>query len=244
MKDFIYDIVKWYGKYDISMIQGCTLEEIINNLRIKQKEFGLYKNLYSRKKNKKRALKILIKIKKYIPNNINKFIDFGGGSCDISYYIGKHFKLSKNNIICIDVEEWSGHKWSRSDAITFYTNFNKIKDNSCDVILASHVLHHLKDNEIKTTINEFYRVLKRNGTIILKEHNSTNKNFSKLLDIQHMLYDTVITQNLTYKEFKNLHYSNYKNIKEWNKLFNKFHLKKLIIEKSIDKSYYAIYKKN
>ena len=176
------------------------------------------------------------------------FLDFGGGSCDIAYYIGSFLNLDKDNIYCVDVDEWSGFEWEkqRRKDVTFMTSMKTIPDNSIDLILASYVLHHLTDKEIKDTLENFYRILSKNGSIILIEHDSSNKNFNYLLDLQHMLYDTVISQNITYSKFKKTHYSNYKSLSKWNKIFtevNNFKLEKIIKDKSLDKSYYAIYKK-
>ena len=62
-------------------------------------------------------------------------------------------------------------------------------------------------------------------------------------DFQHMMYDTVITQTTTYDRFVKTYFSNYKNIKTWNKIFNNFKLQKIIKTYNTDRSYYAIYKK-
>ena len=123
-------------------------------------------------------------------------------------------------------------------------DMSQIKNKSINVILVSHTLHHIRNSDIKKIIENFYRILTDDGIIILKEHNCISKEFGKLLDIQHMLYDTVISQISTYDSYIEKFYSNYKSIKEWNNLFKDFKVVKFIDLKGYDKSYISIYKKN
>ena len=58
-----------------------------------------------------------------------------------------------------------------------------------------------------------------------------------------MIYDTVISQTSTYEEFVKTFYSNYKSLQDWNKMFNKFKLQKIIRYNNQNRSYIAIYTK-
>lgn len=244
MNNFIFNMLKKYGNYtkkEINSIVSNNNKNTIKKLAIKQRNYGVINTLYSKEYNKKRADIIYNNIKKYINIDVNSFLDFGGGSCDISYYLGNYFKAK--NVYCIDIEEWVDIKFNRRKNVTFMTDTKNIKDKTIDLILVSHVLHHIPDDEIKVIIKEFSRILSSNGIIVLKEHNSTSEEFDKLLDMQHMIYDTVITQTTNYNTFVKKFYSNYKNIQEWNKLFNNFYIVKLIKLKKMDNSYICIYKK-
>ena len=241
---FIYNMLKKYGNYDKKEVNNMVTnnnKNTIEKLAEKQKEYGILKNLYSQESSKKRADNLYFNIKNYIDIDINSFLDFGGGSCDISYYLGNSLKAKK--IYCIDIENWMNMKWQRRNNVIFMNDLKAIPDKSIDVILASHTLHHIPDNEIKIIIEEFNRTLSENGILILKEHDCPDKKFNKLLDIQHMIYDVVISQTTNYDTFLNKFYSNYKNIKDWNNFFSKFYSIKIIKLNTNDNSFISIYKK-
>ena len=134
--------------------------------------------------------------------------------------------------------------WERRKDVIFMNNMNNIEDDKIDVILVSHTLHHIPNDEIKIIIQNFYRILSENGILILKEHDSPDEEFNKKLDLQHMLYDTVLSQQLTYDNFNKKFYSNYKNSDEWDKFFSNFDILDKINLKKYDNSYICIYKKS
>lgn len=249
MVEFIYNLLKRYGKYTQDMIDNLVIyddeEQTIKNLKVEQLKYGLTENLYSDESNKMRAGSKIKFIKRNIKHHkkIRSFLDFGGGSCDIAYYVGQFLNLEKENTYCIDIDEWIGFKWERNKNITYMKTMDNLPDNSIDLIMASYVLHHIEDSEIKAIIKNFYRILSKHGSIILVEHDSPDTHFDNLLDIQHMLYDTVISQAVEYSKFKDTYYSNYKPVKEWNKLFGKFRKKRIITTKKYDNTFYGIYKK-
>lgn len=244
-RKFIYDMLKYYGEYtktDINKLVTNNNKNTVNKLRIKQQKYGVVKNIYSEERNKKSASKIYNTIKPYIKNiNFNSFLDFGGGNCDIAFYIGQFLNIK--NVYCVDNDQWGAITWDRRKNVSFTTNINTISDNSIDLILASHSLHHINDIELKNIINNFSRILTDNGILVLREHDSPDKEFDKLLDLQHILFDTVIAQNITYDDFLKTFYSNYKSIKEWNKLLYNFKVKKIIKYPSINRTYICIYTK-
>jgi ubiquinone/menaquinone biosynthesis C-methylase UbiE len=243
MINFIYNFLRKYGdykKHEIKKMVSNNMKKTIENLAKKQREYGIVQNLYSNKNTKNRANRIYNIIKKYIDIEIDSLLDFGGGSCDISYYLGYLFKA--NNIYCVDIDQWLDVNFNRNKNVIFMNDTKKIKDKSINFILASYVLHHINDNEIKKIIDEFKRILTKDGLIILIEHDSPDKNFNKLLDIQHILYDTVISQISDYDTFIKNFYSNYKRRKDWDKLFSDFIIIKSIKFKKYDRSYICIYK--
>jgi ubiquinone/menaquinone biosynthesis C-methylase UbiE len=243
-KEFIYTMLKNYGKYtkdDMNRLVSDTDKITIQNLSKEQLKYGIVKNLYSEESNKKRAFKIYSYVKKYINIKVDSFLDFGGASCDIAFYLGNNFHSDK--IICVDIDEWLDLKFKRRNDVLFYNDTKKIEDSSIDLLLVSHTLHHINDIDIKEILKEFDRVLTKKGIIILQEHDCKNKEFAKLLDLQHIIFDTVISQISSYDNFIQKFYSNYKSIEEWNNYFNNFNLVKIIKKNSYDNSYYAIYKK-
>ena len=242
---FIHNILKKYGNYTKEEIQdswsNTNTKQSIEQLAILQKKYGLQKNLYSTESNERRAYKIYTLVKNYIPKNIDSFVDFGGGSCDISYYFGSHIKAK--NVYCVDIDEWVGKKWKRNNKVTFMKDMKSLPDKSIQCILTSHTLHHIPDTEIHTIIQEFYRILSDDGYIILQEHNSPNTKCNELLYIQHMLYDTVVSQTIDFDTYQKEFYSNYKSLDTWNTFFSNFYGIKYIPTKAYDNTYIAIYQK-
>ena len=186
-KEFIYTMLKNYGKYtkdDMNRLVSDTDKITIQNLSKEQLKYGIVKNLYSEESNKKRAFKIYSYVKKYINIKVDSFLDFGGASCDIAFYLGNNFHADK--IICVDIDEWLDLKFKRRNDVLFYNDTKKIEDSSIDLLLVSHTLHHINDIDIKEILKEFDRVLTKKGIIILQEHDCKNKEFAKLLDLQHI----------------------------------------------------------
>jgi ubiquinone/menaquinone biosynthesis C-methylase UbiE len=244
-REFVYNMIRFYGQYTKDEVNKLVVDDdkqTFANLRERQKRYGIHKTFYSEKKNRKKANKIYKILRQYI-HNTRAFLDFGGGACDMAFHLGQHMNLRKDSIWCVDVEEWAGIKWNRRTDITFSPTMSIIPNESIDVIMASHVLHHLTDNEIKSTIKEFERILSKNGTIIIQEHDSLNKEFNKLLDFQHFMYDVVLSQTTTYDELKETFYSNYKPKRDWHRLFKNFKIKRIYDKGSFDRSFYCIYER-
>ena len=110
-------------------------DEIICNMK---KEIKTNDDPYSEKANFYRArskYKIFTKLSnKYKPKSV---LDFGGNRGDTVAFFGKKFELSKENMISVDVLDWSGRKWKPRDDITFIEskNVDEIPNKSIDLIL-------------------------------------------------------------------------------------------------------------
>ncbi len=197
----------------------------------------------------KRAQRNAYKIKKIIPKNINiynkdVFVDIGCGDGSITYELSKIYKFKK--VICVDVENW----------FDTYTNKNKninmvitdghtinIKNNYVDVILCNHVLHHVIN--LDEILNEIVRIIKKNGILIIKEHNCYNKELSYKIDIYHSLYELVLKKEKNTK-FINEYYSLYLSDKELYSKLKKlgFEIINYIYEGNDIGNYYSLYKLN
>ncbi len=225
--------------------QGSSDESIINKFR------SLVKypiNTYNEKYNMKRAEFKWSFIKKHINNinNINSILDFGGNVGDTAYYIGKQLGLSKEQINVVDINEWVGLKWQPRKDITFthYNNISNIKDKSIDLITIFHSLHHIKENEFDYIMENLNRILSDKGIIVLYEHNNNNNNISNLIDLEHCLYDVILSQKLTYKQFidPNFFYAKYLRIEQWENIFSKYFKKYYYYEMhNIDNSFFMFF---
>lgn len=270
IKKYILHILSSYGEYTSDIIDKNydkeNLNKTINNLRKVQRKFGLsFDDLYSEGKAKSKAKGLITQMlfcKDLNKNNVNRnvnqivkennfvsILDFGGGDGYIVYNMAQLLNIDKNNTYVADIPEWLGQNWK--DKINKNVNYvhpDSLSDihRKFDIIVVSHTLHHIKDDKLYTYIDNFYNLLNPNGIIILKEHNcGTTENKKKyIIDLEHILYDTIVGQQLTYSAFMKKYYSKFRSKSEWDKIFNKF---KLIhdynLPKSKDYSFIKIYRK-
>ncbi len=197
----------------------------------------------------KRAQRNAYKIKKIIPKNINiynkdVFVDIGCGDGSITYELSKIYKFKK--VICVDVENWFDTYTNKNKNINMViTDGHKIniKNNYVDVILCNHVLHHVIN--LDEILNEIVRIIKKNGILIIKEHNCYNKELSYKIDIYHSLYELVLKKEKNTK-FINEYYSLYLSDKELYSKLKKlgFEIINYIYEGNDIGNYYSLYKLN
>ena len=148
---------------------------------------------------------------------INKYLDIGCGSGYKTIKLGNLLGLTKENIYCADINEWFDY----NDQNRLSKNFSKLelvenkkldlKDNSIDVISLIHVLHHMKD--FKFRIKNIFNILKKNGILIIVEHDVMTINDFCLTDIEHTLYEINTSNKIKnfYRKDNKGFYSNYMN---------------------------------
>ena len=218
-------------------------EKIVNELS------NLVKNpisLYTEEKNRERTLRKWGVLKNHIDIKVNALLDYGGNVGDTAYEYGKILGLTKNNIYVVDIDEWAGEKWIPRTDITFvhYNNMDKIPSNSIDLITIHHALHHIESNEFKKIIEMYNRVLTNDGIIVLYEHNSKMDDFATMIDLEHLLFDVVVSKKISYNNFIKTFYARYYTIKQWKHIFNKYFVDYFTLETySSDKSFYLFMKR-
>lgn len=197
------------------------------------------------------AEEIAIAIKKYIPDTITNFLDYGCGDCIKTQYIGELINLPLNKIYGADIEEWYDYKNRETGGIKFNILEPNIKlpykDNKFDLILAYMVLHHIPNLDFSLT--ELARIIKPGKYIILVEHDARTNSDKILCDIEHALFELVDNTN---KEFFTNYFGEYRDWIEWDILMNRFGFKKIHQEYILDHSFniaptrkfYSIYQKN
>lgn len=186
-------------------------------------------------------------IKTQLPKTINSMLDMGGNVGNTASVFRKIMKISKNNTFVVDIKEWAGIKWEPRDDITFveYKNISSVPDNSVDLITCFHTLHHILDDEYKKILTHFFRILSKTGCIVLYEHNSLNYQWSNIIDIEHALFDVVLSKKMSYPKFIKQHYAKYLSIGKWRSLFKKYGFVDYYIKelKNKDNSFYMFFKK-
>jgi ubiquinone/menaquinone biosynthesis C-methylase UbiE len=196
-----------------------------------------------------RAIKNANKIKSIIPKNINLnnrdvFVDIGCGDGSITSELAKIYKFKKT--IGVDVENWFDTYINKNTNIEMVITDGKtinIKDNSVDVILCNHVLHHIE--HLDAMLNEIARIIKKDGLLIIKEHNCYYKELSYVIDIYHALYELVFRKKQNDKFIDN-YYSNYLSDKELYAKLKKrnFEIINYVYDGGLLTNYYGIYKQS
>ena len=108
--------------------------------------------------------------------NQSQILDFGCGS---GLFIEKTIKYKPKKIVGIDISEVSINKAKEKakkigiDVDYYVDNCEKTKfeNNSFDIVYGTGILHHLEFNKC---LNEIYRILKPNGSLIFIEPLGTN----------------------------------------------------------------------
>ena len=227
------------------IIENKTDDKITNELSKINKNA---ENLYTEEHDFRRASYKWNVIKKNMLTPIRSIVDFGGNVGNTAYFIGrKILQLPKNKTMVVDIDEWSGEKWSPRSDITFINSneMDKIPDNSVDIITAFHVLHHINSDEYKKIINDFFRILKKTGVIVLYEHDCHDDNDASFIDVEHALYDVVASKKVKWSEFIKTFYAKYLNKNDWKSLFEKngFKLYSTLELHNLDNSFYMFFRK-
>lgn len=256
VKRFIYEILQYSGAYTHDLIDKSynqnDMNKTINNLRKLQRNFGLDNDLYSEAKalSKAKGLVNQLKYAKTLKDRkFNSVLDFGGGDGHIVYNIGKLLNIPKEQTYVSDIHTWSGVDWeSKMNKEVNYIHSDKLSDlkQKFDLIIISHTLHHITQDKLPKYIEQLTKLLNHKGIILLKEHDCSESEDKKkfLIDLEHILYDTVASQTATYSAYIKSYYSYFRSKKEWEKIFNKYNsLHYFEKRNSKDFTYFQIFEK-
>lgn len=206
LDNLIYKIYKFTNQHDRIIIKNIILDTPINNLTklkssIKKIENVIFK--YFQKLSIKRdehrqdfiTEKIMNFVNKMCPDTINQnmsIVDIGGGNGDVISLINTLVKGNSEQFICVETAtEWVESYAHNHDNIVykFWNNDTiDVVDNSCDIVMCMVSLHHMNDLTIANALKEMKRILKENGILLIKEHDSGNTNDCRLIHWEHHLY--------------------------------------------------------
>ena len=182
-----------------------------------------------------------------------RYLDIGCGMGWKAVDLGRALNIKQVDIFGADIADWFGLTEKRDDRFTFIPLTPNmplnIETNSLQLISMMHSLHHIKDIEYR--LEDCYRMLQKDGYIILMEHDVFFIEDFCIADIEHALYERVRENKKN--EFLKNHYANYRNWVEIDILMKKAKFQfvstgfydrgnnKTVISPS--KTYIAIYKK-
>lgn len=224
-------LVKVYNSYLrenlINLVKNYLDDEITNKMieliEVGKDDIEIYKELHEmfKLKNikyhsedlfKKRAKNIAKRIKKYIkyyPQGI--YIDIGCEDCYLPLAVGEQFRFKQNEIYCVNIKDWVSTydlNFTRERCnFSYYDGINlPFADNSASIITILMVFHHVEN--INGLLDSISKKLKYNGILIVKEHDCPNELFSKLIDIQHYIFDMILKEEQTLvNDYKSTYYS-------------------------------------
>jgi len=211
-------------------------------------------NEYLKKRAKYRALDIvhILKAPQFENLKISNYLDLGANDGSITSYLGYYLGLRKKNIIALDIDNQSYYEGVKNKKIfqatykTYDGEHIPFPANTFDVITAFMCLHHVENQS--DIIHELYRVIKKNGVIIIREHNIKSDEERMIADIQHSLYEMVLNSK-PIDEFYDTFKIECNSEKDWDNLFGRNKFKKVYIHQPSTiknnpvKYYYAVYQK-
>lgn len=177
-------------------------------------------------------------IKEFYGNNHNYsdmlIGDIGGGEGDVIKYIGQTLNISSTNLYCIEQEIWS-EKYNFTNNINyiFWDNVDMNLKDQIDVFLLMVSMHHMPDSVINNALANISKQIKKDGLVIIKEHDTTNDDVLKTINWEHHLYHIVTMPNeeLSIKhleEYIVTYISNFKSKKSFDELFESYGLMSVI----------------
>lgn len=209
-----------------SIIKSMSnINYVLNNYRFK-KLIDTYK---SNPHHKYVALSISNIIKKYFPEKNNELViaDIGGGEGNVIKFIGDNLNIPDKNLFCIEQNEWS-EKYAFENTINyiFWDNVNiNLPENSVDICLLMVSMHHMSDTIINNVLTNINKLLKKDGIIIIKEHDALNTDVINVINWEHHLYHimTVSNEELTNEKLNSYlmaYIDNFKSKKTFDNIFN------------------------
>lgn len=183
-----------------------------------------------------------------------KYLDFGGSDGTITSALTKYMRINKENSYSVDIENWFNiSNIEKFNNITYVRvkedNILTFEDNSIDFITCFQTLHHIKNN--KFIINEFKRILKPGGIILIREHDCNNDKERMLIDIEHSVNE-IVQRHLDQcnsEKYLNDYEAYYQNRNYWKELFIqtgfsvKYNYKFTNLIKGPTRYYYEVFEK-
>lgn len=236
-KDF-----KWNIDYIISRVLGIRIKQVgqhVLNMRFKNEDECI--NILKKINGCSRELDfeiyceimkgVMSRFKIAIPNNM-MYLDVGCNNGLLTKALGK--VLCATEMHGIDVKKCMNQHIAN---IKVYDGTNiPYGDNTFDFVTIFQTLHHI--HNINDLIHDIHRVIKKDGILMIKEHNCDNDDTKKFVEFEHVMYDIKKNINIGSDDLF------LRSEEEWNVLLAKYgFIKKEIFAypKEPTNTYYSIY---
>ena len=245
LDNLIHKIFKFVFNYDKNRIKSLINKTIdnINLLENTLTQISVIILKYFRQLELKRdenrqdfiVSKILSFIESFKPtilNNNLKVADIGGGNGNVLSNINKALKGDKSNFICVESKDWiETYKYDNQNVTYVFWDNNTIDilDESCDVVLCMVSLHHMSNYTLANTLKELHRILKKNGLLMIKEHDCNSNQTCNMIFWEHHLYHLLDcaydNRSFNYERYYNTNIYNFKSKEDWQLLIETNNLK-------------------
>lgn len=98
-----------------------------------------------------------------------------------------------------------------------------IPDESLDLIVCYIGLHHIPEDDLRTFVNFLHRVLRKGGSLLLRDHNAENPYLVEVASIAHTLFNLGLGESW---ETNSQEYKNFQSLKYWVELLESHGFKK------------------
>lgn len=175
------------------------------------------------------------------------YLDIGCEECILPLSFGE--VLGIKDVNCVNIEDWESHydlnKTNMEKCqFKYYDGTNlPYPSNSFSVISASMVLHHIKPEDRAKLLDSIYKVMTERGLFIIREHDSTGKEFDEYVDFVHRFYDAVLLKKSHWLDSYGTYYQSEK---DWHEELNKHGFKVIrgkVNNKKEDRPFMTIYVK-
>ena len=236
-----------------NMYYNMDPENIIKIL--KKKDDFIYEQLINSGYKKAKYFMLAPQMRACIIKNSKRFIknylDVGCMDGNKTYNSALKMGIKQQNIYCLNLEEdeiFEAQNTTKKITIKTYKKEDKFpfKDKFFSLVSFDMVMHHVED--IEHVLKETYRVLEKDGQLLIRDHDITNDFEKTLCDIQH-----IIMAKKKNRDYINCNdYSKYFSWPELNYIItsNGFVLKKYMKDNAIasnienvTRSYYCLYQK-
>lgn len=206
----------------------------INNVFIENKVNRITENRY----HEWISNNIIDLIKKYkFDNNIN-IMDIGGGEGNILNNISNNYNIPSCNLYCIEQKEWcEKYQFKNKINYIFWDNINIDIKNNVDIVLIMVALHHMTDETINNLLLNLKKIIKKDGIIIIKEHDCNNEIIKKVIDWEHHLYHLLMNNNIDENNINSYLNESIINYKSYNQIDEIFKNNGFINELKLDREF-------
>ena len=187
--------------------------------------------------------------KEKITHNCDKYLDIGCNDGNVTRSIAQYFGTKQNQTFGLDIVDSVFPKNKEYFDFNIYNGtIIPFNDNEFDVISVFQVFHHVgvtfesnnmkyDEEQLHLLICNIARVLKNGGLLFIKEHDCNSELMTKLIDIEHALYDMRYSSGMGSGK--------YKTKEEWNSLLSKagFTLMNVFVDDTNDptNSFFGVY---
>ena len=190
-----------------------------------------------------------------ITKKCEKYLDIGCNDGNVTRSIAKYFGTNKNETFGLDITDSVFPKNKEYFNFHVYDGTSiPFGENEFNVVTVFQVFHHVgvtfdgtcnnslnmkyDETQLFMLIKNIVSVMKNGGLLFIKEHDCDSELMTKLIDIEHILYDMRYNSGIGVGK--------YRTKDNWNELLNTFGfmLDRIFIDDTNDptNSFYAVYK--